>query len=212
MQDQSEPRLHALRSVCSRITASSLLAAIHHSAISRASASCACCAARSSSTLLALPSHWAVVPRCVPAIGGSAASNRLAEDSSQRLTLDAVYCCSKVWLGYQQSLRACEMGLTLNVDVASTAFIEEQTVMTCATGVPEQACLCVIRSVYCASWRLHHERCGGAWQVPTLLARAAGMREEMLNNGLSGHQYRAANKAVSGLKVSACVLHLAANL
>lgn len=40
-----------------------------------------------------------------------------------------------------------------------------------------------------------------AWQVPTLLARAAGMPEGMLNNGLSGHQHRAANKAVSGLKV-----------
>ena len=39
------------------------------------------------------------------------------------------------------------------------------------------------------------------WQVPTLLARAAGMPEGMLNNGLSGHQHRAANKAVSGLKV-----------
>lgn len=41
-----------------------------------------------------------------------------------------------------------------------------------------------------------------AWQVPTLLARAAGMPEGMLNNGLSGHQHRAANKAVSGLKVN----------
>ena len=32
----------------------------------------------------------------------------------------------QVWLGYNQSLRALEMGLTLNVDVASTAFIQEQ--------------------------------------------------------------------------------------
>ncbi len=39
-------------------------------------------------------------------------------------------------------------------------------------------------------------------QAPTLLARAAGMPEHALNSGLSGHQYRAANKAISGLKVS----------
>ena len=31
-------------------------------------------------------------------------------------------------MGYQQSLRASEMGLTLNVDVASTAFVEPQPV------------------------------------------------------------------------------------
>jgi hypothetical protein len=38
-------------------------------------------------------------------------------------------------------------------------------------------------------------------QVPTLLARAAGLREDLLNNGLSGHQHRAASRAVAGLKV-----------
>ena len=31
-------------------------------------------------------------------------------------------------MGYQQSMRASEMGLTLNVDVASTAFVEPQPV------------------------------------------------------------------------------------
>ena len=40
-----------------------------------------------------------------------------------------------------------------------------------------------------------------ARQVPALLARAAGLREDQLKNGLSGHQHRAANRAVSGLKV-----------
>lgn len=32
----------------------------------------------------------------------------------------------KVWLGYQQSLRPCESGLTLNVDLAATAFLQVQ--------------------------------------------------------------------------------------
>ena len=30
----------------------------------------------------------------------------------------------QVWLGYQQSLRSCQTGLMLNMDVAATAFIE----------------------------------------------------------------------------------------
>ncbi len=30
----------------------------------------------------------------------------------------------QVWLGYQQSLRPCQTGLLLNMDVAATAFIE----------------------------------------------------------------------------------------
>jgi len=29
----------------------------------------------------------------------------------------------QVWLGYKQSLRPCENGLTLNIDVAATAFL-----------------------------------------------------------------------------------------
>ena len=29
-----------------------------------------------------------------------------------------------MWLGYQQSLRPCQTGLMLNIDVAATAFIE----------------------------------------------------------------------------------------
>lgn len=32
----------------------------------------------------------------------------------------------QVWLGYQQSLRACQMGLSLNVDTASTVFLAPQ--------------------------------------------------------------------------------------
>ena len=35
----------------------------------------------------------------------------------------------QVWLGYQQSLRPSEKGLTLNVDVAATAFLEQQPVI-----------------------------------------------------------------------------------
>lgn len=34
----------------------------------------------------------------------------------------------QAWIGYQQSLRPCESGLTLNVDLACTAFIQEQPV------------------------------------------------------------------------------------
>ena len=33
-----------------------------------------------------------------------------------------------MWLGYQQSLRPSEKGLTLNVDIAATAFLEQQPV------------------------------------------------------------------------------------
>lgn len=35
----------------------------------------------------------------------------------------------QVWLGYQQSLRPAEKGLTLNVDIAATAFLEQQPVI-----------------------------------------------------------------------------------
>jgi len=34
-----------------------------------------------------------------------------------------------VWLGYQQSLRPCQTGLTLNIDISATAFLEEQEMM-----------------------------------------------------------------------------------
>ena len=36
---------------------------------------------------------------------------------------------SKVWLGYQQSLQPVHMGLSLDVDLATTAFLEEQLVI-----------------------------------------------------------------------------------
>ena len=35
----------------------------------------------------------------------------------------------QVWLGYQQSLRPSQGGLTLNVDMAATAFLEPQPVI-----------------------------------------------------------------------------------
>ena len=35
----------------------------------------------------------------------------------------------KVWLGYQQSLQPLHMGLSLNVDLAATAFLEQQPVI-----------------------------------------------------------------------------------
>ena len=35
----------------------------------------------------------------------------------------------QVWLGYRQSLRPCENGLTLNIDVAATAFLAPQPVL-----------------------------------------------------------------------------------
>ena len=39
--------------------------------------------------------------------------------------------CAQVWLGYQQSLRPCESGLTLNVDLAATAFLQVQARWAC---------------------------------------------------------------------------------
>lgn len=35
----------------------------------------------------------------------------------------------QVWLGYKQSLRPCENGLTLNIDVAATAFLQPVPVL-----------------------------------------------------------------------------------
>jgi eukaryotic translation initiation factor 2C len=35
----------------------------------------------------------------------------------------------QVWLGYQQSLRPTHAGLSLNVDIAATAFLEVQPVI-----------------------------------------------------------------------------------
>ena len=34
-----------------------------------------------------------------------------------------------MWLGYQQSLRACASGLSLNVDTASTVFLSAQPIL-----------------------------------------------------------------------------------
>jgi Argonaute linker 1 domain len=117
-------------------------------------------AAHSSFTLLALPSRWAVVLRWFP-------------------TNQAIMCCSvdtssvvrfvvrfqtmaqghgvlsrQVWLGYQQSLRACEMGLTLNVDVASTAFIEPQPVPSPALSLSAILLECIRMHVV-----LHRQPC-----------------------------------------------------
>ena len=41
--------------------------------------------------------------------------------STLSLTLSTV---PQVWLGYQQSLRPCQTGLMLNMDIAATAFLE----------------------------------------------------------------------------------------
>ncbi|KAK9811199.1 hypothetical protein WJX73_009529 [Symbiochloris irregularis] len=41
---------------------------------------------------------------------------------------------AEVWLGYQQSLRACQMGLSLNVDTASTVFLAPQPMATYICG------------------------------------------------------------------------------
>ena len=48
----------------------------------------------------------------------------------------------QVWLGYKQSLRPCENGLTLNIDVAATAFLSPDPVLTYLSNIlrrPEQA-------------------------------------------------------------------------
>lgn len=70
---------------------------------------------------------------------------------------------AEVWLGFSQSLRACATGLTLNVDVASTAFVSAQPMVE-------------------------------------YVARAAGVRPDLINQGLSGNQLRAATKAALKLQ------------
>ena len=70
----------------------------------------------------------------------------------------------QVWLGFSQSLRACETGLTLNVDVASTAFVTAQPMVE-------------------------------------FVARVAGVRPDLLSNGLSGNQLRAVTRAALNLQV-----------
>lgn len=37
--------------------------------------------------------------------------------------------CIQVWLGYSQTLRATLSGLTANIDMAATGFLEEQPVI-----------------------------------------------------------------------------------
>jgi len=42
---------------------------------------------------------------------------------------DQQHLTVQVWLGYQQSLRPCQTGLLLNMDIAATAFIEPMDVI-----------------------------------------------------------------------------------
>lgn len=37
--------------------------------------------------------------------------------------------CVQVWIGYNQSLRPCQSGLTLNVDITAAAFLEGQPML-----------------------------------------------------------------------------------
>lgn len=49
---------------------------------------------------------------------------------------------AEVWVGYSQSLRPSQGGLTLNIDMACTAFLERQPVvnfLAAAAGVPLSA-------------------------------------------------------------------------
>ena len=54
-------------------------------------------------------------------------------------------------MGYQQSLRASEMGLTLNVDVASTAFVEPQPVRSDAIPCNSSPHSCNVMSKHTVS-------------------------------------------------------------
>ena len=57
----------------------------------------------------------------------------------------------QVWLGYQQSLRACQSGLTLNVDTASTVFLSAQPMMQYLMnhlGVGEQGLVNMTQDVF----------------------------------------------------------------
>ena len=51
-------------------------------------------------------------------------------------------CWLQVWLGYKQSLRPCENGLTLNIDVAATAFLSPDPVLKYLSNIlrrPEES-------------------------------------------------------------------------
>ena len=74
----------------------------------------------------------------------SAASEGAAQ--TLRLWRQAALSCplipAQVWLGYQQSLRPVHMGLSLNVDLAATAFLEEQPVVNFLARPLQSTSLC----------------------------------------------------------------------
>ena len=43
--------------------------------------------------------------------------------------LTSTVLCLQVWIGYNQSLRPCQTGLTLNMDITAAAFLEGQPML-----------------------------------------------------------------------------------
>jgi len=70
-------------------------------------------------------------------------------DQTLRFWRQAALLCpfipAQVWLGYQQSLRPLHMGLSLNVDLAATAFLEEQPVVNFLVRSLQTTSLCPYR-------------------------------------------------------------------
>ena len=52
---------------------------------------------------------------------------------TQLLSLD-ILVALQVWIGYNQSLRPCQSGLTLNTDITAAAFLEGQPMLRLISG------------------------------------------------------------------------------
>ena len=83
---------------------------------------------------------WATAPRYDPLPPHQHPISSTSTAAHQNLNTPFASCLSdctvlfitwhvQVWLGYQQSLRPSHAGLTLNVDMAATAFLEPQMVI-----------------------------------------------------------------------------------
>ena len=58
-----------------------------------------------------------------------AAQSLLTSASLANSKCVSVTPCLQVWIGYNQSLRPCQSGLTLNMDITAAAFLEGQPML-----------------------------------------------------------------------------------
>ena len=100
--------------------------------------------------------------------------------------------CMQVWLGYTQSLRPTQSGLTLNMDMAATAFLEVQPVIDC-----------LLRSV---NFRSPEQFANASPQIIRKAARAiAGIKARLLRMLLGVFPMgRASCRLLSQLSASVC--------